>query len=75
MTQRNEYRSLYLSYLKYCNEHDFDRMASFYTPTIKVNDAPMDPVREAEWKASYREHRVNQLNSWAGVDIGVVASY
>ena len=43
MTQRDEYRSLYLSYLKYCNEHDFDRMASFYTPTIKVNDVPMDP--------------------------------
>ena len=43
MTQRDEYRSLYLSYLKYSNEHDFDRMASFYTPTIKVNDVPMDP--------------------------------
>jgi steroid delta-isomerase-like uncharacterized protein len=43
VTQRDEYRSLYLSYLKYCNEHDFDRMASFYTPTIKVNDVPMDP--------------------------------
>ena len=38
MTQRNEHRSLYLSYLEYCNEHDFDRMASFYTSTIKVND-------------------------------------
>ena len=43
MTRPDEYRSLYLSYLKYCNEHDFDRMASFYTPTIKVNDVPMDP--------------------------------
>ena len=42
MTQRDEHRSLYLSYLKYCNEHDFDRMASFYTSTIKVNDVPMD---------------------------------
>jgi predicted ester cyclase len=44
VTQRDEYRSLYLAYLKYCNEHDFDRMASFYTPTIRVNDVPMDPV-------------------------------
>ena len=44
MTQRDEYRSLYLSYLKYCNEHDFVRMASFYTSPIKVNDVPMDPA-------------------------------
>lgn len=42
MTQREEHRSLYLSYLKYCNEHDVDRMASFYKPTMKVNDVPMD---------------------------------
>jgi steroid delta-isomerase-like uncharacterized protein len=44
MTQRDEYQSLYLSYLKYCNEHDFDRMASFYASPIKVNDVPMDPA-------------------------------
>ena len=44
VTQRDEYRSLYLSYLECCNAHDFDRMASFYTPTIKVNDIPMDPA-------------------------------
>jgi predicted ester cyclase len=44
VTQRDELRSLYLSYLRYCNEHDFDRMASFYTSTIKVNDVPMDPA-------------------------------
>jgi predicted ester cyclase len=44
VTQRDEYRSLYLSYLEQCNAHDFDRMASFYTPTIKVNDVPMDPA-------------------------------
>jgi hypothetical protein len=43
MTQRDEYRSLYLSYLKCCNEHDFDGMASFYTSTIKVNDVPAAP--------------------------------
>jgi hypothetical protein len=43
-TQRDEYRSLYLSYLKYCNEHNLDGMASFYTSTIKVDDVPMDPV-------------------------------
>ncbi|MEU6584026.1 ester cyclase [Nocardia sp. NPDC046763] len=44
VTQRNEHRSLYLSYLDYCNEHDLNRMASFYTSTIKVNDVPMDPA-------------------------------
>jgi predicted ester cyclase len=47
MTQRNEHRSLYLSYLEYCNEHDFDRMASFYASTIKVNDVPMDSAAVA----------------------------
>ncbi|MFE3224899.1 ester cyclase [Nocardia sp. NPDC059228] len=44
VTQDNEHRSLYLSYLGYCNEHDFESMASFYTPTIKVDDIPMDPA-------------------------------
>jgi steroid delta-isomerase-like uncharacterized protein len=44
MTQSDDYRSLYQSYLKHCNDHDFDSMAAFYTPTIKVNDAPMDPT-------------------------------
>ena len=44
MTKGDDYRSLYQSYLEYCNAHDFDSMASFYTPTIKVNDAPMDPA-------------------------------
>ena len=47
MTQREEHRSLYLSYLEYCNKHDLDRMASFYTSTIKVNDVPMNPVAVA----------------------------
>jgi len=42
-----DYRSLYLSYLKFCNEHDVDGMASFYTPTIKINDVPMDPAAVA----------------------------
>jgi steroid delta-isomerase-like uncharacterized protein len=41
MTQREQHRSLYLSYLEYCNKHDVDGMASFYTSTIKVNDVPM----------------------------------
>ena len=44
MTHHDEYRSLYLSYLKHCNDHNFEGMASFYTPTIKVNDVPMDPA-------------------------------
>jgi steroid delta-isomerase-like uncharacterized protein len=47
VTQPDEYRSLYLSYLEHCNEHDFDGMASFYTSTIKVNDVPMDPATVA----------------------------
>jgi len=44
MPQREKLRSLYLSYLECCNEHDVDRMASFYTSTIKVNDVPMGPA-------------------------------
>ena len=44
---REEHRFLYLSYLKCCNEHDVERMASFYTSTIKVNDVPMDPAAVA----------------------------
>ena len=44
MTRREKLRSLYLSYLECCNEHDVDRMASFYTSTIKVNDVPMGPA-------------------------------
>ena len=47
VTQRDDHRSRYLSYLEYCNEHDFDRMASFYTSTIKVNDVAMDPAAVA----------------------------
>jgi steroid delta-isomerase-like uncharacterized protein len=47
LNRNEEYRSLYLSYLRRCNEHDFDGMASFYTPTIKVNDALMDPAAVA----------------------------
>ena len=44
MTQREDYRSLYLSYLEHCNRHDFDGMASFYTPTIKIDGVAMDPA-------------------------------
>ena len=47
MTQRDEHRSLYLSYLECCNKHDFDGMASFYTSTIEVNDVAMDPAAVA----------------------------
>jgi steroid delta-isomerase-like uncharacterized protein len=39
---RDRLEELYRSYLEACNEHDFDRMSTFYGPTIKVNDAPMD---------------------------------
>ena len=44
MTRRDDYEVLYLSYLNYCNEHDVDRMASFYTSPIKVDDVAMDPA-------------------------------
>jgi steroid delta-isomerase-like uncharacterized protein len=47
MNQREEHRTLYLSYLEHCNAHDVDRMASFYTSAIKVNDVPMDPTAVA----------------------------
>ena len=52
MTQREQHRPLYLSYLEYCNEHDVDGMTSFYTSTIKVNDVPMDPAAVAAQFAS-----------------------
>jgi predicted ester cyclase len=35
-------RSLYLDYLVACNDHDFDRMTTFYAPSIYINDVPMD---------------------------------
>jgi predicted ester cyclase len=35
-------RSLYLGYLDACNAHDFDRMTTFYAPSIVINDVPMD---------------------------------
>lgn len=44
MTHPADCASRYQSYLDFCNQHDFDSMASFYTPTIKVDDAPMDPA-------------------------------
>ena len=43
MTRRDEYLSLYLSYLEYCNKHDFEAMATFYAPIIKIEGVPMDP--------------------------------
>jgi aspartyl-tRNA synthetase len=42
MNQREEHRSLYLSYLACCNEHDVDRMATFYTSAMQVNDVLME---------------------------------
>ncbi|MBU8829402.1 ester cyclase [Mycolicibacterium goodii] len=38
--QKERLRSLYQSYLDACNEHDFDRMTTFYASTIRINDAP-----------------------------------
>ncbi|MGW0424851.1 nuclear transport factor 2 family protein [Streptomyces sp. NPDC003015] len=47
LNKRDEYRSLYLPYLRRCNERDFDGMASFYTPTIKVDDVIMEATAVA----------------------------
>jgi predicted ester cyclase len=47
MTERDQRKSFYMSYLEVCNAHDFDRMASFFTPNITVNDVPMDPASVA----------------------------
>jgi len=35
-------RSLYSDYLVACNDHDFDRMTTFYAPVISINDTPTD---------------------------------
>ena len=35
-------RSLYSDYLVACNDHDFERMTTFYAPTIYINDVPRD---------------------------------
>src|SRR4051812_40717558 len=40
---RDEFEALYMAYLELCNAHDFDGMTAFYTPTIMVNDALMEP--------------------------------
>jgi predicted ester cyclase len=45
--EREENRWLYLFYLEFCNEHDVEGMASFYTSSIKVNDVPTDPAAVA----------------------------
>lgn len=42
MTVRDDYVSLYNSYLEYCNEHDFAGMTTFYAPIMKVNGTAMD---------------------------------
>jgi steroid delta-isomerase-like uncharacterized protein len=42
MTRQDEHRALYQSYLEACNAHDFPRMQTFYTPTLVVNDVPME---------------------------------
>lgn len=35
-------RSLYSDYLVACNDHDFERMITFYAQTIYINDVPKD---------------------------------
>jgi steroid delta-isomerase-like uncharacterized protein len=44
MTRRDDYLSLYRSYLEYCNKHDLEAMATFYAPIIKIDGVPMDPA-------------------------------
>ena len=60
MTQPEDLRELYQSYLTYCNAHDFDGMAEFYTPTIRVNDAPMD-----HWTPDEIEAHIKYMNDFA----------
>ncbi|OBT44129.1 hypothetical protein VE00_04860 [Pseudogymnoascus sp. WSF 3629] len=40
-----ERRALYLSYIEYCNAHNFKAMESFYTSPINVNDEPWAPSK------------------------------
>jgi steroid delta-isomerase-like uncharacterized protein len=42
MSTRAELEQLYSAYLDACNAHDLDRMTTFYAPTIRVNDAPIE---------------------------------
>ncbi|TQR87479.1 ester cyclase [Mycobacterium hodleri] len=42
MTRRDDYLSLYNSYLGHCNEHDFAGMTTFYAPIIQINGVPTD---------------------------------
>jgi predicted ester cyclase len=60
MTQREEHRSLYLSYLEHCNARDLERMASFYTSTIKVNEVPVGPAAGA----AQFEHLFSAFPDW-----------
>lgn len=43
--QNEEYRALYLSYIEYCNAHNFKGMESFYTSPININDEPWAPSK------------------------------
>lgn len=43
--QNEEQRALYLSYIEYCNAHNFEAMESFYTSPINVNDEPWAPSK------------------------------
>ncbi|MCX2714286.1 ester cyclase [Mycolicibacterium sp. J2] len=45
---RAELEDLYRRYLDACNDHDLDRMSTFYSGAIRVNDKPMPPGAVAE---------------------------
>lgn len=45
---RAELEDLYRRYLNACNDHDTDRMSTFYSGAIRVNDKPMPPGAVAE---------------------------
>ena len=48
MTRRDEYLSLYLSYLEYCNKHDFDgRCRDDYRGSDDYNHEPGCKFSEA----------------------------
>lgn len=42
MAVRDDYVSLYSSYLELCNAHDFAGMTSFYAPIIQINGVPTE---------------------------------
>lgn len=43
--QDSPHRTLYQSYITYCNAHNFRAMEQFYTSPININDEPWSPTK------------------------------